>query len=309
MNPSDTSSATPGETHPIDLRRLQVFVSAARSLSVAASAQQLGLTPSAVSHAIRSLEEELSCILFQRHGPRVTLTRAGIRLLPIARDLLTRVEGLRAEVALIEDEARQLRVMTPEILCTTLLPRVLPAFFECFPSIRFEAHPGECAETAGRALAERRVDLVLGLAADLPGDVVRRQLFAEEFHFHIAPFHPLARFPRVDARELARHTLLVPHAALLDALVARGLADPSNKSRLWLLPSVESAREFARVGLGVAVLSARHAAATVNAGGLKSLSMSAPRVELPYSAFWPGQVQPSWAAEAFLGLVEMAGDS
>jgi len=226
MDAPDPWSAAPGEAHPIDLRRLQVFVSAARSLSFAASAQHLGLTPSAVSHAIRSLEEELSCILFQRHGPRVTLTRAGIRLLPIARDLLSRMEGLRAEVALIEDEARQLRVMAPEILCTTLLPRVLPGFFECFPSIRFEAHPGECAATAGRALAERQVDLVLGLAVDLPGDVVRRHLYTEEFHFHIAPFHPLARFPRVDARELARHTLLVPHAGLLDALVDRGLADP-----------------------------------------------------------------------------------
>jgi DNA-binding transcriptional LysR family regulator len=308
MNPSDTSSATPGETHPIDLRRLQVFVSAARSLSFAASAQQLGLTPSAVSHAIRSLEEELSCILFQRHGPRVTLTRAGIRLLPIARDLLSRMENLRSEVALIEDESRQLRVMVPEILCATLLPRILPSFFECFPSIRFEAQVGESGDFAASALSERRCDLFIGWNAELPGDIVRRELWVEEFAIHIAPFHPLARFPRVDNRELARHTLLIPHAGILEALVCRGLADPAHHGRVWILPSLECAREFARVGVGAAVLPNRSAAAAVEAGWLKPLSVSAPRIELPCSAFWNGQVQPSWAAEAFLSLVESAGD-
>lgn len=308
MDHPETWPAGSGETHPIDLRRLQVFVSSARSLSFAASAQQLGLTPSAVSHAIRSLEEELSCILFQRHGPRVTLTRAGIRLLPIARDLLHRMESLRAEVALIEDESRQLRVMAPEILCTTLLPRILPSFFECFPSIRFEAQVGGDGEEAAAALAERRTDLFIGLNAELPGDIVRRELFVEEFGMHIAPFHPLARFPRVDARELARHPLLIPHPGLLDALTSRGLADPSHHGRVWMLPSVESARELARVGLGAAVLSNRSAAAAVDAGWLKTLSVSAPRIEIGCSAFWHGQVQPSWAAEAFLSLVEVAGD-
>jgi DNA-binding transcriptional LysR family regulator len=308
MQTSEPWTAAGGDPHPIDLRRLQVFVSSARSLSFAASAQQLGLTPSAVSHAIRSLEEELSCILFQRHGPRVTLTRAGIRLLPIARDLLSRMESLRAEVALIEDESRQLRVMVPEILCSTLLPRILPSFFECFPSIRFEVQVGESGDFAAGALAERHSDLFIGWNAELPGDTVRRELFVEEFAIHIAPFHPLARFPRVDARELARHTLLIPQPGLLDALASRGLADPVRHGRVWMLPGVESAREFARVGLGAAVLSKRSASAAVEAGWLKILPVSAPRIEIACSAFWHGQVQPSWAAEAFLSLVEVAGD-
>lgn len=306
-HPEKWSTGSP-DASLIDLRRLQVFVSAARSLSFAACAQQLGLTPSAVSHAIRSLEEDLSCTLFQRHGPRVTLTRTGIRLLPIAGDLLVQMQGLRSEVALIEDELRQLRVIAPEVLCTSLLPRVLPSFFECFPGVRFEVISSSGDEEAVSRMGERTADLYLSLSAEMAGDFVKRQLFVEEFGVFIAPFHPLARFPRVETRELARHTLLVPQGGVLEALAARGLADSGSGSRVWLLPSIESARDFARVGLGAAVLPSRCAAEATESGALRQVQLSAPRIVLSCSAFWPGQTQLSWTAEAFLSLVQASGE-
>ncbi|MGB6222881.1 LysR family transcriptional regulator [Haloferula sp.] len=308
MNQSHRQLSDSSGPAPIDLRRLQVFVSSATHLSFAACAQQLNLTPSAVSHAIRSLEEELSCVLFQRHGPRVTLSRAGIRLFPVAEDLLTRAQGIRGEISSVEDESRQLKVGVPEFLCADLFPKVMPDFFECFPSFAFEIVLLTDLAAAANALDDRNADLVISIRKDLQGDTVRRGLFNCEFEFFVAPFHRLAGFTRIESSELSNHRLLIPHESVHELLKSSGLLDGVPSNRLWILPSVESVREFARVGMGVAVLVRREGSSPQFPLGLQALSCSWPRIEATCSAFWPGQNQLSWAAEAFLSFVEMVDD-
>ncbi|MEO1188898.1 MAG: LysR family transcriptional regulator, partial [Pseudomonadota bacterium] len=56
---------------------LLAFEAAARCGSFADAAKQLGRTPSAVSHAIRDLEDRVGETLFERRGRSVTLTEAG----------------------------------------------------------------------------------------------------------------------------------------------------------------------------------------------------------------------------------------
>lgn len=60
---------------------LLVFEAAARLASFRAASAELNLTPSAVSHAVRGLEQELGVILFTRHRRQVALTPAGETLL------------------------------------------------------------------------------------------------------------------------------------------------------------------------------------------------------------------------------------
>lgn len=300
-------SNSPGPA-PIDLRRLQVFVSSATHLSFAACAQQLNLTPSAVSHAIRSLEEELACVLFQRHGPRVTLSRAGIRLLPVAEDLLNRAQGIRGEISSVEDESRQLKVGVPEFLCADLFPKVMPDFFECFPSFAFEIVLLTDLTAAAHALGDRNADLIISIRNDLQNDTVRRGLFNCELEFFVAPFHRLAGLSRIETSELSNHRLLIPHESVHEILSNTGLLKGMPSNRLWILPSVESVREFARVGLGVAVLVRREGSSPEFQRGLHALSGSWPRIEATCSAFWLGQNHLSWAAEAFLSFVEMIED-
>ena len=308
MKPSKPHASIQHDRPPIDLRKLQVFTSSARHLSFAASAQELSLTPSAVSHAIRGLEEDLGCVLFQRHGPRVTLSRAGIRLLPIAADLLNRAHEVHGEVASIDDESRQLRVGIPEFLSTSLLPSVVPDFFECFPSFAFETEFLTNREVAGEALTGRTADLILGVWNVLPGDHVRRTLFSCEIQFHVAPFHRLARSSRLQANDLTGQLLLFPDQSILDLLKESGLIDKFHAGRLWVIPSLENVREFARMGLGVAVLLHPTNNSENTITGLQKMECAWPRIETSCSAFWPGQTQLSWASEAFLSFIEMSGD-
>lgn len=307
MNPpaSPTTSSVP-EPGAIDSRRLQVFLAAAQTSSFAAAAEKLSLTPSAVSHAIKALEEEFDCNLFKRHGPRVTLTRAGIRLMPLAEELLTRMARLRKEVAIIQSNPRSLRVMMPEMFCALMLPRVLPDFMECFPLALFEIVPAVAdEEQAAEALMSGEVDLLISHGTATGRELVRRDLYRENLGLYAAPFHTLARRPRIELDVFEQHPLLVADESLMKAARERLFSGDASRARLWRVPSVESARELARVGQAVALLPECAAAGLVAQGQLLPLELAGPRLPWVCTALWSGQTGLGWATEVFLSLIAM----
>ncbi len=70
----------------LPLSGLRVFEAAARLGSFKAAAEELAVTPTAVSHQIRALEAQTGLALFDRHVRRVSLTEAGAQLYPVLRD-------------------------------------------------------------------------------------------------------------------------------------------------------------------------------------------------------------------------------
>ena len=83
----------------IDLHKLRVFFVVAQEGSFSAAAERLYITQSAVSHAIKSLEQELDCRLFDRLGRSVKLTPAGVQLLDRAQHILNEMKIARADLA------------------------------------------------------------------------------------------------------------------------------------------------------------------------------------------------------------------
>lgn len=67
---------------PVPLNALRAFEAAARHLSIKAAAEELAVTPSAVSHQLRILEDCLGLELLRRSGPRIALTETGRSIAP-----------------------------------------------------------------------------------------------------------------------------------------------------------------------------------------------------------------------------------
>ena len=86
-------------TSILDSRRLLAFPTLARIGSFTLAAQELHLTQSAVSHAIKTLENELGLRLFERRGRRIALTPAGRQLLVRAQRILAEMQDARADLA------------------------------------------------------------------------------------------------------------------------------------------------------------------------------------------------------------------
>lgn len=117
------------------LNTLRAFVAAARFESFNQAARQLSVTPSAVSHQIRTLETFLGVELFRRRSRQVHLTEAGQKFLPPIRDALDQIGNAAAELEHSSDQSRPLVVSTaPPFAVGWLVPR-LPEFYENFPEI------------------------------------------------------------------------------------------------------------------------------------------------------------------------------
>lgn len=95
------------------LYALRAFEVAARSCSFTRAADELALTQSAISRHIRSLESHLGCRLFERNGPRLSLTDAGQRL---ARQLNAGFTLIEQACQPFRGARRQLRLKAPSTL-------------------------------------------------------------------------------------------------------------------------------------------------------------------------------------------------
>src|ERR1041385_6098827 len=82
----------------LPLRGIAVFEAAARSSSFQAAADELNLTPSAMSHQMRLLEDNLGVRLFDRVGRRVTLTPEGAEYARSVRQGIRKLRSATSEI-------------------------------------------------------------------------------------------------------------------------------------------------------------------------------------------------------------------
>lgn len=246
------------------LAALRAFEAAARHLSFKRAAEELLVTPTAVSHQIRLLEETMGLRLFDRRTRQVVMTEAAQRLYPVLRDgfdtFARTIDGLSAKAAPRAVTISATRAFTARLL----VPRVA-RFQEQRPDI-----------TLRLLAADEPVDLAAG-AADLAvryGRGVYPGLRSERLGIdRMAPVaHP--RLGLTAPQQLAAHRLVHFEWRIPDPdkpswsrwFAAAGLPDRSASS---LLCSDEShAIQAVAAGHGVGLLSLTLVAEELAAGTL-----------------------------------------
>jgi DNA-binding transcriptional LysR family regulator len=115
------------------LNALRAFDAAARHLSCARAADELHVTPGAISRQIRALEDHLGLELFQRIHQRLSLTEAGAGYLQEIRASLDRIENATAELKARSERSSRFNLWVLATFGTEwLIPR-LPSFAQSFP--------------------------------------------------------------------------------------------------------------------------------------------------------------------------------
>jgi DNA-binding transcriptional LysR family regulator len=125
---------------------LSEFLSVARHASFRAAAAELGVTPAAVSQAIRTLETKTGLVLFQRTTRRVGLTEAGEKLLTGVRPAAAEIaEAFNALTDLRERPAGLLRLSVPRVALPLVIEPVLPAFRRAYPDVAVDIDVNDAA--------------------------------------------------------------------------------------------------------------------------------------------------------------------
>ena len=121
---------------PSDLGALATFLVVAEERSFTRAAKRQGVTPSAVSHAIRGLEEELKVRLLARTTRSVALTEAGERLLARLRPAFAEVSETLSQISGESHRAAgRIRLVLPRFAVASVLAPKLAALHDKYPEI------------------------------------------------------------------------------------------------------------------------------------------------------------------------------
>lgn len=146
---------------------LRSFERAARHLSFTAAAAELGLTQTAVSLHVRSLESQLGCALFTRAARNLRLTEVGQAYAFSVRRALGEID-LSTTSLFGAGRQQQLTVRAPISTASLFLAHRLPAFAEVYPPVSVRLVSNIWAESAGRENVDVELRLGLGDWGDAP---------------------------------------------------------------------------------------------------------------------------------------------
>ncbi|EJM69736.1 LysR family transcriptional regulator [Pseudomonas sp. GM55] len=193
------------------LTQLEIFSLVAELHSFTAAANRLGISQSAVSHALKSLELELGVELLRRHQSRVEPSDIGQQLLLRARAMLGLANTLRQEAA----DARGMKRGTLRIgsfgptSSIKLLPLILQHYRAAHPGIEVHIDEGPDRQVL-QWLEERRIDIGFVVLPEERFDTVA--LIEDQMVALLPASHPLAAYDSLDLKDLCHAPFVLTEA-------------------------------------------------------------------------------------------------
>jgi DNA-binding transcriptional LysR family regulator len=258
----------------VTIRQLQIFSEAAQRLSFARVAEQMNLSPAAVSFQIQQIESIIGFALFERIGKKAALTDAGESLLIYAKIILKALhdadESMKALKGVTGGHVTIGLVSTAKYI----VPHMLTRFQAIYPGIAIDLIDGNRRQIID-ALVNGQVDLAI---MGQPPDGV--DVSAKKFAVHpsviiAAPSHPLAGGTALRTSVLAGERFVVREEgsgtrSLLDRYCHAAGISP----RIVMTSSSnETIKQAVMAGMGVAVISRHTVGLELGLGLISSLAI------------------------------------
>ena len=176
------------------------------------AAEQLFLSQPAISLQVRALERELDTVLFERHGPKINMTREGQELYEMARPLIDGLESLNARFnrKMKGDlDSGEVIIAAGESTIIYLLPLLVKLFRERYPNIHVQLR-----NVTGRdglaMIRDDEVDFAIGSMLDVPSDISYQPVYSFEPALIMPPGHQLADRQQIKIEDIAPYGLILP---------------------------------------------------------------------------------------------------
>ena len=226
---------TPPRLDQLRVKQLRFLSLLAAQGSLAATAEQLAMTPSAASMMLKEIEGLFGTKLFRRQGRGMAPTDEGRALLPRCQTVLGEVGAMGSTLKGVGSPL--LRLGAFPHTTTTVLPAIVKQLVTGTPGWRLQIVEGSADQLLQRLL-NGEIDLLLGRlprrAAGTPAadGLVQRLLYESTLSVVAARNHPLAGRRSVPLTELLKWPWILPgtqsttRVALVDLFMRRGLALP-----------------------------------------------------------------------------------
>lgn len=197
------------------LQQLRGFCCAAQAGSISKAAERLFLSQPSVSLQIQALEREMKTTLFERRGPKITLTPDGKTLYDLASPLVDEIDTLDDTFAARRGglETGRLDIAAGESTTLYLLPQFVQQFVKEYPGIELKLH-----NVTGRdglaMLRDDTADFAVGSMIEMREDVDYQPMFTYDPMLIVPLDHPLAHRKRVTLKDVAPYPLILPPSHL-----------------------------------------------------------------------------------------------
>jgi DNA-binding transcriptional LysR family regulator len=295
-----------------DLADLTAFVAVADQLSFRRAASRLGVTPSALSHSMRQLEERLGMRLLNRTTRSVSVTDAGLRLLERLRPAISEIAGALEDL----NQKRQrpvgrLRIYAIHLAASAVIAPIWGRFLSTYPEVHLELAVGE----APIDIVAKGFDAGIGPHDRVPADMIAVRVMGPLKVVVVgAPTYFARRRPPRTPDDLARH-ICVEYRRAADGDVLVWPFERNQKSRRIsvagrvMVNETDLAVRAAVDGLGIAYTVEALAEPFLRSGQLvRVLEDWAPSFEGLY-LYYPGHRQVPATLRALIDMIRTAGGS
>lgn len=258
----------------VTLRQMRAFEAVVRLGSFAAAAQELHISPAAVSLALRELEAGVGFRVLDRTTRRVDLSDSGRGYLSFVQRALAELDGASRFAADVQRGRSIVRIATTQTILSCLLPAGLSQIHARWPELH--VYPLDVAASdIPQALVSRQADLAIGV--DLPDDeqFESRRVYASHWHAYLARGHALGRRKRLTWADLAECRLFMTGSSVLK--LQRGVGVAFEPQDLMETTTASSGLAMASTGQGVAVFPG-YARPLAQVMGLEAIAIHGPAI-------------------------------
>ena len=253
----------------ITLVQIQAFVTVIDAGSFTTASERLGMTQSAVSHAVAALEKELQVSLLERDRRGIFLTEIGKHVLVQARIILNSTEQIRQETAAaIGFETGKVRLGSFPSVSARFLPGLLRQFQQRYPGIEVVLFEGTDDEVQEWIYAHT-VDIGV---VTLPVERLETISIAQDrFVAVVADSHPLAKQQPIHIRQLAPEPFIMSKSGcepVINRMFQQSKVTPKIQYEVIDLRTI-----FAMVQQGIGVTIVPEMALPADLAGLQVLTL------------------------------------
>ncbi|WP_201609892.1 LysR family transcriptional regulator [Psychrobacter submarinus] len=213
-----------------NLRGMAVFASVVEHGSFSGSARELGITTSAVSQQIRSLENELGVVLLHRSTRKLSLTEAGESFYESAKDVVSAAEQGRIKVNQLRDElAGSLRIATtPELGVHHILP-ALSTWMAAHDDLSITY----LADNRYVDMIDERIDIAVRMSPSIDNSALSSHPLSDVRQLLVASPQYLRQHKKIESpKDLADHQLICIDIMQDASYVELSKTETSKKTRI-----------------------------------------------------------------------------
>ena len=248
----------------MDTQNLRAFQVVAERSSFSEAADVLHLTQPAVSKRIAVLEGQLNCRLFDRIGRKISLTEAGLALLPKAQRILQEVADAQGMIRDLSGEVGgSLSVVTSHHIGLHRLPNVIQQFSQQYPEVSLDLNFLD-SEKAYEAILHGEFELAIITLAPTPHPkITSHNIWSDQLQFVVAPKHRLAqnsstslKESSTSLKELSAFPAILPTLNTYMGNLIKGLFDRRKLPLKLTIPTnyLETIKMMVSIELGWSVL-------------------------------------------------------